>query len=288
MSSTLASKTPNTSDIPLDRGLKFPPKEEASLLEQSNNLKSRANTCFKLTQYPEALTLYNESLSVCPQYLKYERAVIYSNIAACHLHTSEWKDAVTAASEALELLDPSTKKEPVTDATKKQATKSGVKDAKEEAANTEEEEEDEFVDASETPIKQDEEQEEEEADEEIISAGARKAETITDEATRQRLIDTERIRTKSLLRRAKARVEIGSWSALTGAEEDYKTLSTIASLSATDRKLVSTQLRLLPARTKKAQEVEMAEMMSKLKGVSYSCHFLRQNISRISSFMKLT
>jgi hypothetical protein len=61
------------------------------------------------------------------------------------------------------------------------------------------------------------EEEEEEADEEIISPGAAKAEDTSVKARRK--ADIDRIRTKALLRRGKARMEIGSWSSLQGAEE---------------------------------------------------------------------
>ena len=53
------------------------------------------------------------------------------------------------------------------------------------------------------------------------------------------------------------RSELGGWSNLTGAEEDYKTLSTMTNLSSPDRKIVQTQLKILPPRTKAAQEKEM-------------------------------
>ena len=59
--------------------------------------------------------------------------------------------------------------------------------------------------------------EEEEVDEEIVSQGAEKAEDTS--ARGRREIDIERIRTKALLRRARARSEMGGWSTLQGAEE---------------------------------------------------------------------
>jgi hypothetical protein len=65
-------------------------------------------------------------------------------------------------------------------------------------------------------------EEEEEADEEIISQGAEKAEKVENLYTSpraQRDADIERIRTKALLRRARARSEMGGWSTLQGAEE---------------------------------------------------------------------
>jgi len=65
-------------------------------------------------------------------------------------------------------------------------------------------------------------EEEEEVDEEIISEGAEKAEKVENLYTSpraQRDADIERIRTKALLRRARARSEMGGWSTLQGAEE---------------------------------------------------------------------
>ena len=52
-----------------------------------------------------------------------------------------------------------------------------------------------------------------------------------------------------------------------GAVEDYKKLSTTLqkNLVAADKKLVESQLRVLPPRAKAAQEKEMAEMWGKLK-----------------------
>jgi hypothetical protein len=57
----------------------------------------------------------------------------------------------------------------------------------------------------------------EEADEEIISEGAAKAEDVSEKG--QREADVERIRTKALMRRARARSELGGWANLQGAEE---------------------------------------------------------------------
>lgn len=82
-----------------------------------------------------------------------------------------------------------------------------------------------------------------------------------------RRADVLRIRTKALLRRARARSEEGGWQNLAGAEEDYRSLSQLpaGSLVPADARTVRTQLRLLPARTKAAQEQEMGEMWEKLR-----------------------
>ena len=106
-----------------------------------------------------------------------------SNIAACHLKLEDWKEAVKAATAALDGLD-------------KAQGKSG--EGREEVK--------EVVDGG-----------EEEADEEIISEGATKAEDVS--AKGQRETDIERIRAKALMRRARARSEQGGWATLQGAEE---------------------------------------------------------------------
>ncbi|KAI9745646.1 MAG: hypothetical protein M1818_001180 [Claussenomyces sp. TS43310] len=234
-----------------EKFLRFEPEREATLLAESNEHKTRANTLFAAQNYDEAIAGYNDALESCPRYLSYERAVIKSNVAACYLHTSAWKDAVKVATEALDLLDPKPKK--------RRRGKDG-----EEVVGPEDGKGDE--DGAEKS-KEDEEEQEEEADEEIVSHGAQNAEKTpaTMTAKEKRKQDVDRIRTKALLRRAKARSELGGWSMLQGAEEDYKLLSTVPNLSASDRQLVQRQLLLLPPRTKAAQETEMGEMMGKLK-----------------------
>jgi tetratricopeptide (TPR) repeat protein len=94
--------------------------------------------------------------------------------------------------------------------------------------------------------------------------------------------DIDRLKAKALMRRGKARSELGGWSALSSAEEgeysrlvcllnfsdvpsDYKALSKMASLSTADMKIVRQQLNSLPGRLSKAKEEEVGEMMGKLK-----------------------
>ncbi|EEY22266.1 conserved hypothetical protein [Verticillium alfalfae VaMs.102] len=112
---------------------------------------------------------------------------------------------------------------------------------------------------------------EDDVEEEIVSSGAGNAATAPieedeeDAKRRKRKEDVLRIRAKALMRRARARSEKGGWSDLSGAEEDYKLLAQMTNLAPADAKLVRTQLRLLPPRTKAAQEKETAEMWGKLK-----------------------
>lgn len=160
------------------------------LIRESNERKAAANESFAAGEYGAAIKIYAEAISSCPNYLYYERAVLNSNVAACHLKLEEWKETVKAASDSvddLDRLDPTKSKD-----TKKDSSPKG-EDGKE------------IVEAQ------------EEADEEIVSVGAAKAEDTSGAARRK--VDIERIRSKALLRRAKARSELGGWSALGGAEE---------------------------------------------------------------------
>lgn len=84
----------------------------------------------------------------------------------------------------------------------------------------------------------------------------------------ERIKDIQRIRMKSLLRRARARSELGGWANLQGAEEDYKELIKLDNLPPRDGRVVRDALRSLPARINHAKDNEMAEMMGKLKDVS--------------------
>ncbi|KAK6853881.1 hypothetical protein PG995_010693 [Apiospora arundinis] len=220
---------------------RFAPEEEAELLNESNEKKTQANALFSSAKYENAINKYEEAASVCPHYLDYELAVLQSNISACHLKLEQWKDAIGSASKALEGLNRLDK------------------------AATEEQ-------AAETEREKKAQNEEDEVEEEIVSSGAQSSapavkeeESEAELARRKRKEDIARIRAKALMRRARARSEQGGWANLSGAEEDYKLLSAMENLSPADRKIVMTQLRLLPPRSKAAQEKEMAEMWGKLK-----------------------
>ncbi|PVI08572.1 hypothetical protein DM02DRAFT_548952 [Periconia macrospinosa] len=78
--------------------------------------------------------------------------------------------------------------------------------------------------------------------------------------------DVHKLRTKALLRRAKARREVGDWSSLQGSLEDYQALQKPPhQLSSLDQKAVQVALRELPRRVDDAKNNEVAEMMGKLK-----------------------
>lgn len=171
-------------------------------------------------------------------------------MAACHLKLDEWKEAIDCATTALGSLDRVERADKETEEEKKKAGSGTGGDNKEGDDN----DDDDGV------------------EEEIVSTGASKAgpalpkeEDAAAVAARKRKEDVQRIRAKALMRRARARSELGGWSVLEGALEDYKALSAMPNLSAPDRRTVQAQLRSIPPRAKAAQEKETAEMWGKLK-----------------------
>ncbi|KAI5309302.1 hypothetical protein KEM55_003566 [Ascosphaera atra] len=85
------------------------------------------------------------------------------------------------------------------------------------------------------------------------------------EAEDKRKEDVKRIRAKSLMRRARAKMELGTWANLEGATEDYNQLLQLGNLPPPDERLVKRNLKELPAKIAAARENEMGEMMGKLK-----------------------
>lgn len=206
----------------------FPPEEEKSLLEDSNAEKADANKGFASGEYNAAIQGYEKALAVCPAYLEYDIAVLHSNIAACHLKLEEWKQAVASATQALEALDAI---DPPASTTQKDGSGGDAGEGKVE----------EIDDATEVRI----------------AALTRTGKTMN---------DVQKLRTKALLRRAKARQQVGGWSSLQGALEDYQALSKPRhQLSSLDRKAVQAALRELPPRLDEAKNTELADMMGKLK-----------------------
>ncbi|TDZ19952.1 Tetratricopeptide repeat protein 1 [Colletotrichum orbiculare MAFF 240422] len=230
-------KATETTEDDQEEQVQFSPEEEASLLAESNANKTEANALFASSKYEDAITRYDEAVAACPNYLDYELAVLRSNISACHLKLEQWKDAISSATAAINGLDK----------IEKEAALEKERREKEKA-------------------------QEDEVEDEIVSPGASKAapapqpgEDPEQVVRKKRSEDVLRIRAKALMRRARARSEEGGWQNLAGAEEDYKALFGMPNLSAADRKIVQTQLRVLPPKTKAAQEKETAEMWGKLK-----------------------
>ena len=133
--------------------------------------------------FEEAVQTYDRALSSCPNYLEYEIAVLHSNIAACHIKSEQWKEAIDSATksiESLERIDPLPKpKDPKISTEAASQSQSAV--------------------------------------EEIDDDTAEKIEAL--EKSGRTRDDVQKIRVKAFLRRAKARSETGGWAALQGAYE---------------------------------------------------------------------
>jgi hypothetical protein len=206
------------------------PNQTQTALQESQSLKAEANTLFSNNDIHNALSTYEDALLPLPRSAHFPRAVLHSNISACHLRLEQPKDAAKAATAALDEL---TKLETnLTEAEKK--------------------------------IKE----EEEEVEEEIVSSGA---ENSAPAAPKEGDIkaDIARIRTKSLLRRARAYATTSpaSWHALSSAQADYQALAALPAgqLTPSDARTVRIMLRELEPKVKVAQEREMGEMWGKLK-----------------------
>jgi len=225
-------------DVPEERPAVevLPVEEETNLITESNTLKTSANALFTSSSYTEAITGYNRALDVLPSYLDYELAVLKSNIAACHLKLEEWKEAVDAATDALdglERLDPT----PV-------APKPSGKDDSKGTSSTNKVE-------SESVIQE-------------LSEDTASRFEIFQRTTNKSLNDIKNLRIKSLLRRAKARHAQPAWANLQGSLEDYQALSAMP-LTPLDRKQVQKALSQLPGQLEQSKTAEMADMMGKLK-----------------------
>jgi len=207
----------------------FSLEEETKFLKQSHTEKTSANKIFALGEYRGAIHGYEKALAVCPAYLEYDIAVLRSNIAACHLKLAEWKEAVATATQALDSLDRLEPSLPVK-RNNHIETNAGSGSVIGEVDDT-------------TEV--------------YLSALVRTGHTLN---------HVQKLRTKALLRRAKARHEFGGWSSLQGSLEDYTALSKPPhQLSDLDQKAVATALERLPVHLEEAKNREMADMMSKLK-----------------------
>jgi tetratricopeptide (TPR) repeat protein len=207
----------------------FPADEEKQLLEESNTEKASANKTFTSGDYNTAIQIYEKALAVCPTYLEYDIAVLRSNIAACHLKLEEWKEAVESATKALDALDRIDPPTPKIEG-------AGGQGAEEQGG--------------------------------VVGEVDDSTEVLLDALTRtgRSINDVHKLRTKALLRRAKARHQVGGWASLQGSQEDYQALSKPPhQLSSLDLKAVQGALRKLPTELETAKNTEMADMMGKLK-----------------------
>jgi tetratricopeptide (TPR) repeat protein len=176
---------PNPDEVPST--LRLDPSEETELVEKSNGLKTSANALFTSSSYTEAITGYTRAIDTLPSYLDYELAVLKSNISACHVKLGEWKDAVEAATQALDSLE---RLDPVEVKDKDKGKEGKGPDGK----------------VVETAVV-----------EEVDDQTAERYEAL--QRSGKSIDDVRKIRIKALLRRAKARSELETWANLQGAQE---------------------------------------------------------------------
>jgi hypothetical protein len=243
---TTATKTPPEPQPsePSEEQTRFPPTEEAALLLSSNTTKTSANALFGAGSYENALQTYDRALALCPNYLDYEIAVLHSNISACNLKLADWKAAAEAAGKGIECaerLEPL----PSVRAAEKERVGAGGKEGAGDEGTVEDGQVEEVDEALSTRL-------------ENLSRSGRS------------LAEVRKLQVKMLMRRAKAKTELGGWSNLQAADEDYRVLLApvmLPALSPTDKRSVETNARALGPRLNQAKEQEMAEMMGKLKGL---------------------
>ncbi|TKA33677.1 hypothetical protein B0A50_00513 [Salinomyces thailandicus] len=231
------------------------PATEASLLAESQTLKTAGNAQFKQTAFSDAIQTYDRALAICPQTLNYDLAVLRSNIAACHLKLAEWKEAVTSADKALEALEklaplpaPPSPKKKNNKKKNKQPTSAG-KDALE-ASDSDPE------DPSSQQI------------EEVTPTLELQMANLS--ASCHTLDQLRTLQLKLLTRRATASTAQKTWSTLQAAQQDYKTLlqpSLSVFLSSAERARLTRAASELEPQVRAAQEREMAEMMGQLRGL---------------------
>lgn len=177
-------------------------------------------------------------------------------MAACYLKLEDWKASVDSATACIDRLDkvvpPATGAADVEGVKGKQPQESSGEDAVVEITGDDDEAEEELKRLQ----KQDE-----------------------------RKRDVLRIRAKALMRRARAKMQLGGWGNLQGAEEDYKELAAMDNLPPEDKRIVQKALRELPAKIGQAREKEMGEMMGKLKDVSRCAPKLSSDVLTDSSWV---
>ncbi|KAG5364551.1 TPR repeat-containing thioredoxin TTL4 [Yarrowia sp. E02] len=87
---------------------RFSPEEEKKLLDEAEEFKARGNKWFKKgdnDSLKRAINRYDSALRTCPVYLHKQRAIYWSNKAACYMKLGDDQKAVESCNQALGL-DP--------------------------------------------------------------------------------------------------------------------------------------------------------------------------------------
>ncbi|KAK5258084.1 hypothetical protein LTR40_008614 [Exophiala xenobiotica] len=280
----------SSSSIASFHSARFPPDEESRMLASSHDLKSQANTQFSKQDYTSAISTYDRALAELPSYLDYEMAVLQSNIAACHLKLEQWKEAIDSCEKGLEGLEremptkPKQKAQARTQKTKKSKNSDKDKPKDKDATNGTQRpsrgrlnSDTESDSSSSSPVISPEKDDQEDEDDKVVELPPDADEAASTLAALQlsdaRKSDIHRIRTKLLLRRGRARscLDPQTWSNLSAALEDYKTLQQTPeyfnALPPSDQKTVRQALVSLPPKVSAAKDREVADMMGKLKNL---------------------
>lgn len=249
------------------------------MLASSHELKSQANTQFSKQDYSSAISTYDRALAELPSFLDYEMAVLQSNIAACHLKLEQWKEAVESCEKGLDGLErelptkAKPKSKPSKNKDKTKDTDRGSKSNKETKPGRLNSDTESSGSEASSPVLQPHDKESADQDDTVVEipsdadeSSALAALSLSDE----RKSDIHRIRTKLLLRRGRARasIEPQTWTNLSAALEDYKTLQApqyFNTLPPPDQKTVRQALVTLPSKVSQAKDKEVADMMGKLK-----------------------
>lgn len=165
------------------------------MVDASHKLKTAANKQFTAKDFSSAISTYDKALAELPIYLDYELAVLQSNIAACHLQLQEWKEAIECAEKGLDNLE---REMPMPKPKKEKKAEDNVN------GNV-------AAEAEENKVVELPDENDDEANAEML-----KNLDISD----QRKADILRIRTKLLLRRARAKVKITEQPTSTTASSD--------------------------------------------------------------------
>ncbi|GIY83832.1 tetratricopeptide repeat protein 1 [Caerostris darwini] len=73
------------------------------LRQDSLNLKSMGNDCFKKAEYKESANLYTQALNTCPLKFQNDRSILYANRAAARIVLEKKEEAVLDCNKAIEL-----------------------------------------------------------------------------------------------------------------------------------------------------------------------------------------
>lgn len=84
-----------------EEALSVEEKEERK--QKSQKLKDKGNQLFREASYSEAITCYTQALEVCPLVYHKERAIMFSNRAACRMKEEKYVTAIKDSSKAIEL-----------------------------------------------------------------------------------------------------------------------------------------------------------------------------------------